>query len=60
MLFQEMLHAIISIHYILYLDPFLNTRYGFEVMHIMNDYNFCHIITTSQLLRLNLIHNVIS
>ena len=60
MLFHEMFHVIISIHYFLYLDPFLNTRYGFEVMHIMKDYNYFDITTCSQLLRLNLVHNVIS
>ena len=52
MLFHEMLHVIISIHYFLYL----------EVMHIMKDYNFFayYYYTCSLLLPLNLVHNVIS
>ena len=43
MLFHEMLYATISVHYFLHLDPFLKTRYGFEVMHIMKDCNYLHI-----------------
>ena len=46
MLYHEMLHAIIQFQYLLYLDPFLKTRYGFKVMHIMKDYNYLHITTT--------------
>ena len=50
MLFHEMLHVIILIQYFLYI----------EVMHKMKDYNYLHITTSSQLLRLNLDHNVSS
>ena len=50
MLFHEMLHVIILIHYFLYL----------EVMHKMKDYNHLHITASSQLLRLNRDHNVSS
>ena len=44
MLVQEMLHAIISIQYFLYLDPFLKTGYGLEVIHVMKDYNYFDIL----------------
>ena len=47
MLYHEMLHAIISIS-ILVIPRSIpyKTRYGFDVMHIMKDYNFYHITTT--------------
>ena len=54
MLFHEMRHAIISIS--LLVIPKSIPQHSLGVL--MNDYNFLRITTSSQLLRLNLGHNV--